>query len=488
MPKIRRPTTRICESNGCERKPRYGFDGEIISRCSDHRDDGMFDQYNARCQEAGCVVQASFGYERKKPLYCKKHCTDDMLNVWNKTCAHDGCNKTVNFGYEDKKPTHCVEHRAGDMVDVSHKLCEIDGCSIRACWGLIDQKPFLCSKHGKNYPLARNVVTGRCEFPDCVKIPSFALPGEQRRFCKEHKTDEMSYAGQQCAASECLKQPSFGWEGSSVIYCKEHMISGMTDLKLQMCKDPNCFITASYGYHNIKEWCAHHGKLQDPPAKLLQSRHCEEPDCEISASFGLPGCARRFCQLHKMEGMINVIEKRAPCASCDMSYAMSGLDNMSLCCYCRPDEKTHRRKENTIAGLLKTDLPKLDFVRDSYTLQVLAKAQSRYRPDFWLALDTHIVIIEVDEQAHSGREPECEVARMINITMSCEGKPVTFIRYNPDGTKIPSKQKQKKLIEVVKEKITIVPYQILSIEYMFYPKVKIEQLQGLTDSYLRTYI
>lgn len=488
MPKIKKHMTKVCEFDECERIPRYGFDDDIVCRCSDHREEGMLDQRNVRCQAEGCTTQASFGLFKKKPLFCNKHKEDGMVNVWNKMCAHEGCTKTVNFGYEDKKPTHCGDHKKEDMKDVSHKLCEDEGCSVRACWGLIEQVPFLCSKHGRNYPLAMNVVTGRCEFIGCQKIPSFALPGEQRTFCKEHKTEEMSYAGMTCVAEDCSKQPNFGWDGGSATFCAEHQIPGMILIYHRPCRASNCNITASYGYENeAMLWCAFHGKLQEPKAVLLNGKRCEHPECSIAAAFGMPGSERRFCFKHKTNEMINVCEKRANCASCGLSYNLTGLNNMSLCCYCRADEETHRRKENVVAKLLKANIADFSFIRDSYRIDLLDKAQLRYRPDFWLHLDTHILVIEVDEQAHSGREPECEVGRMINIAMSCEGKPVVFIRYNPDGTKVPSKHRQSALVDTVKRNIHEVPQKLLTVEYMYYSDQKVAALERLTKSYLATY-
>jgi hypothetical protein len=58
----------------------------------------------------------------------------------------------------------------------------------------------------------------------------------------------------------------------------------------------------------------------------------------------------------------------------------------------------------------------------------------RTRPDFLWDVGTHVVILEVDEDQHMGRQEFCECIRMINIAESLM-RPTVFIRYNPDGFK-----------------------------------------------------
>lgn len=59
--------------------------------------------------------------------------------------------------------------------------------------------------------------------------------------------------------------------------------------------------------------------------------------------------------------------------------------------------------------------------------------QDKTRPDFMFDTlnHTHYVIVEVDENQHSGRLEACECTRMVNITQSNQ-RPTLFIRYNPD--------------------------------------------------------
>jgi hypothetical protein len=67
----------------------------------------------------------------------------------------------------------------------------------------------------------------------------------------------------------------------------------------------------------------------------------------------------------------------------------------------------------------------------------------RERPDFVFKFVDRIVILEVDENQHKSYPEECERIRMFNITQSFGGKPVFWIRYNPDSFKSKN-EKQKK--------------------------------------------
>ena len=61
---------------------------------------------------------------------------------------------------------------------------------------------------------------------------------------------------------------------------------------------------------------------------------------------------------------------------------------------------------------------------------------NKYRPDFILDCATHIIVLEVDENQHSGYQCLCEQSRMVNIHQDVGGGlPVVFIRYNPDSYK-----------------------------------------------------
>ena len=69
---------------------------------------------------------------------------------------------------------------------------------------------------------------------------------------------------------------------------------------------------------------------------------------------------------------------------------------------------------------------------------------SKRRPDLLVDVGSHILIVEVDEQAHSDYNCSCENIRLAEIARDVGYRPIIIIRFNPDsyetidGKKIPS--------------------------------------------------
>ena len=102
-------------------------------------------------------------------------------------------------------------------------------------------------------------------------------------------------------------------------------------------------------------------------------------------------------------------------------------------CYCvlHPDEEIPRRfrlKEHMIVDAIKN-------VHGS-TLTIICDKKieggcSRRRPDLFIDLGSHCIIIEVDENQH--RQYECEEKRMIDLYEDTGFRKVVFLRFNPDS-------------------------------------------------------
>jgi hypothetical protein len=59
---------------------------------------------------------------------------------------------------------------------------------------------------------------------------------------------------------------------------------------------------------------------------------------------------------------------------------------------------------------------------------------SHRRPDMFIDLGTHCLIIEVDENQH--RQYECETKRMVDLYEDIGFRHVVFLRFNPDSYQI----------------------------------------------------
>ena len=59
-----------------------------------------------------------------------------------------------------------------------------------------------------------------------------------------------------------------------------------------------------------------------------------------------------------------------------------------------------------------------------------------YRPDFVFEWKEGVLLLEFDERMHSDRDRTCELRRMGEVSMGYGGRPVHWVRFNPDAFKV----------------------------------------------------
>ena len=84
-----------------------------------------------------------------------------------------------------------------------------------------------------------------------------------------------------------------------------------------------------------------------------------------------------------------------------------------------------RTKEKTVFEFIRREFIEDDWVFDK-SMSVFG-----YRPDAMLKMDTHAIIVEIDEHRHISYEPSAEFSRMEHM-FHCLQTPVVFIRFNTD--------------------------------------------------------
>lgn len=72
---------------------------------------------------------------------------------------------------------------------------------------------------------------------------------------------------------------------------------------------------------------------------------------------------------------------------------------------------------------------------------------TKKRPDVFFDLNSHVVIVEIDEHQHRSYEDTCECARLNEIVNGICGRPVIIIRFNPDITRNNGKKLDLQLSE-----------------------------------------
>ena len=378
----------------------------------------------AKCER--CNTSASYGVPgTKMPRWCKAHKADGAENVVNKLCEH--CSKQATFGMPGTKTKlWCKTHKAEGAVDVVNKLCE--RCEKHASYGVPGGPAKWCKAHGPAG--AENVISKRCE--TCKRKQAiFGLPGTKtRRWCGDHRPEgAVDVNNKICKHPECDVRASCGAPGSKTpLWCAAHKPEGSKNVVTRRCEECGDAL-ASYGMPGTKtaRWCSEH---KPDGAEDVKNMKCEH--CGTHASFGMRGTKRaRWCVSHKPEEAENVVNKKCAFDGCDVQVSLRY--KYSFCAAHDTERKRNTRvRENQVANYLRDQ----GLHWTAWNKQVAETACGRYRPDFVYELDSHVVVVEVDEQQHAKPGYACDAARMLDIFGAYGGTPVVFLRFNPDGFKI----------------------------------------------------
>jgi hypothetical protein len=93
--------------------------------------------------------------------------------------------------------------------------------------------------------------------------------------------------------------------------------------------------------------------------------------------------------------------------------------------------RNYKTKESATVDFIKQTYSDFHWVADK---RVTDGCSSR-RPDLLLDLGSHIIIVEIDENKHSGYECSCENKRLMQLSQDLHHRPIVFIRFNPDAYK-----------------------------------------------------
>ncbi len=86
---------------------------------------------------------------------------------------------------------------------------------------------------------------------------------------------------------------------------------------------------------------------------------------------------------------------------------------------------------------LKEKFPGVGWVRDKR----VKDGCSLRRPDLFLDMGSHVVIVEVDENKHDTYDCTCENHRLMALSRDVSHRHLMMIRFNPDGYVCPVKGK-----------------------------------------------
>ena len=471
--------SKYCIENDCTKIASYNLvDEKKAIYCKDHLKPNMVNVNAKKCKENGCKYLPSYNYKGEKTrLYCNSHAKDGMINLSEKTCIFENCIRNAYYNYIDKKERlYCRDHAdLKNMVDLTHKdkLCIVDGCNIQACYNLHDEeKPLYCKKHSTDEMI--DVKTKTCL--DCSKKPNFNyIDCKGALYFFEHIKDGMiNIYDNKCIFEGCTTSASYNYEGSKKrLYCTKHKLENMVNLSKVECEYEGCDITAKYNYINEKHprFCSTHkhsemihlndtffckeidcnkrptfNYINNPPHYCYKHKkdnmiNVKDPlceDCPKTASFNYKDSKiALYCYDHSKENMINIYSLRCKKDNCDIIIRYNNkYDGMCINCFIKefPDEKISNNyivKEKEVRKYITENFSSYNWMFN----KIIKNNKIKYRPDILLDLETHIIIIEIDEYQHALYDEDDEEKRILDIHYSLDCRKTIVLRFNPDSYK-----------------------------------------------------
>jgi len=145
-------------------------------------------------------------------------------------------------------------------------------------------------------------------------------------------------------------------------------------------------------------------------------------------------------ELNEAQGdvVIRRIGAKAPptCIICDANDALKAYDGHCRRCW------EHSFPEEVQVGHFHSKeksftLPLKELYADNDDIQVVLDKTinggcSRRRPDAFIDVLSHVIIVEIDEHQHKQYDQTCEERRIMELSEDVAHRPVVFIRLNPD--------------------------------------------------------
>ena len=227
----------------------------------------------------------------------------------------------------------------------------------------------------------------------------------------------------QCAHEGCSTKPSFNApDQTKGLYCAKHKKTGMNSIHFKKCQAHPCRELATYGkdeFHRA-QFCVVHKTATS--VCIADALKCEHEGCSEQYEFVVETETgeHKVCLAHAPQGYEDTIKRK--CKYCDIRE-----DVPFVCLSCR--QRMHKKEYAVVRHLRRTiDVP----LEATHYDESPALECTRKRPDIRFEMQTHDVIVEVDENQHRGYEESCECARISEIVGAIGGKSVVFVRYNPD--------------------------------------------------------
>ena len=299
--------------------------------------------------------------------------------------------------------------------------------------------------------------------------------GKQRVYCVIH-------GGSALCPNTC---PSNG--GKKKVFCFLHGGAAL------------CPLTCINNAGKQKVYCLAHGGSSLCPST-----------CETNA-----GKAKVFCDFHGGSALCPVVDcsssnigrRKAYCITHGGQLLCIGCKTIQVkrkgnsCGTCVPvASKQARVREARMAATLEkwasdglSSIPKYNLWNKSNRTADPAQC-GKYRLDFVYEWAEGVLVLEYDEKMHSDRVKRCELVRMAEVSLGYGGRPVFWIRYNPDAFKVDGstlvtsrKRREAVLLKMLQEMIGDADYDhVMTICYLCYDDKAEKNTKG-EDNLVQTF-
>jgi hypothetical protein len=174
----------------------------------------------------------------------------------------------------------------------------------------------------------------------------------------------------------------------------------------------------------------------------INNPKCMFTDCLTHPAYNYEGIKKGiYCNLHKKDGMINVVSPTCKTPNCTtQAHYYNGY---CLRCHVHlfpdePNSRNYKTKERAVVEYVLNKFPK-----EKYTWiedKQIQDGCSKKRPDLLLDLGYQVIIIEVDENQHETYDCSCENKRLMLLSQDVGHRPIVFIRFNPDDYNMNNKK------------------------------------------------
>jgi hypothetical protein len=341
---------------------------------------------------------------------------------------------------------YCKKCKELDMIDIKHQKCIV--CkNKRPFFGVKEGKPTHCLNC--KLPEHSNVVSKKCESCKIV-IAIFGI--KKKTHCVTCKTDEMKdLSHPMCLICEKTR-PCFNYSGEKIpLYCKICKLENMIDVVNDLCVICHkIHPSQNYPTEISARYCS---SCKLPGMVDINNIKCEV--CKtIMATYGIEGDKNPTrCKSHKEPLMIDVKHNSCKTPMCNTRIT-DKYQGYCMRCYIYqfPEAeitKNYRIKEKHVSDYIAKSFPEIFM---TFNKQINGGCSKR-RPDIFIGLLTHSIIIEIDEEQHKKYDDLCEKVRINELYTDLGDRPLILIRFNPDayikdGKKMPSSFETHRSLDV----------------------------------------